>query len=435
MLKPIHDTILERLQDVMLHRLPDGKTNLAILIPPGHGKTLLCHTLVEYGLGFFPDSLFLYTGYSTDKCAEETRKIGDVLQKPWYREIFPGVQLTKTAAQHFITSAGGEVYGVGVDGSITGFRAGQKRPEFGGAIIVDDPTKAQDARSLATLLECRRWYTGTLLSRKNRDDTPIVLIMQRLNPDDLMGHILKTESDRWHVVKAQGLQEDGTALWEETKTAAEWLRLKRVDEFTFWSQGQQEPVMPGGNIIKREWWKYYGGTYNVDSLVFMTADTGIKDKDTSDPSSIGVWHATQGTLDLLDRIKGRWTFPDQTRLIHQLYKKYEQYGVSCLYIEDKATGDPIARHLSSLGVKCSLWRPKDYGFPEDKLGRVRMSTWYLEAGRVRLPDDRPDITEPFVDECAAFSGLPTDHDDDVDCLTMAISVWKWKGGGADVRAA
>jgi hypothetical protein len=33
--------------------------------------------------------------------------------------------------------------------------AGQKCPGFGGCIIVDDPMKAPDARSLATL---RRWY-------------------------------------------------------------------------------------------------------------------------------------------------------------------------------------------------------------------------------------------------------------------------------------
>jgi len=322
-----------------------------------------------------------------------------------------------------------------VDGGITGFGAGQKREAFGGAIIIDDPLRLQDARSEVMLRTTEEWYTGTLQSRKNTDRTPIILIMQRLHPNDLAGYILKTEADKWLVIKAPGLQEDGTALWEQTRSAAAWRKLREVDEFTFWSQGQQEPQNPGGNLIKREWWTWYGGTLKIVGPIFMTADTGIKDKDTADPSSIGVWHATDATLDLLDRIKGRWTFPDQTRLIYQLYLKYKALGVTALYVENKATGDPIARHLAQQGVPCVLWNPKDYHFPDDKLGRARMATWPIQAGRVRLPNDRPDITGPFIDECAAFSGLASDHDDDVDMMTMAVAVWRWKGGAADVQAA
>jgi phage terminase large subunit-like protein len=64
---------------------------------------------------------------------------------------------------------------------------------------------------------------------------------------------------------------------------------------------------------------------------------------------------------------------------------------------------------------------------------VKHSLFYIEAGRVRLPDDDPPWVQPFIDECAAFTGDGTSHDDRVDGLSMGCSIWSWKGGGRDVR--
>lgn len=42
---------------------------------------------------------------------------------------------------------GGMMYAVGSGGTITGYGAGKHRPGFGGAILIDDPHKADEARS------------------------------------------------------------------------------------------------------------------------------------------------------------------------------------------------------------------------------------------------------------------------------------------------
>ena len=195
--------------------------------------------------------------------------------------------------------------------------------------------------------------------------------------------------------------------------------------------------MPGGNIIKREWWKFYNAKdYNVDGLVFITADTGIKDKDTSDPSVFAAWHAGPRYLDLIGLERGRWAFPELKRRLHAFYQKHaERFGCNAVYIEDAASGDPLAHDLGEIGIPVTLWKPGDYQYPPDKLGRVRMSLWFIEGGRVRLPDDAPEITGPFVDECSAFTGQKSDTDDQVDVATMACSVCKWKGGFYDVQVA
>ena len=433
---PFHARILGLLQSIVLGSLPGGAKNLCINIPPGHGKTTLVKAFVAYGLGCFPDSQFIYTGYSSDLAEEQTRSIGRTLREPWYQEMFPDVRLTKTAADHFTTSDRGLVYGPGAGGTITGFRAGCKRPEFGGAIVVDDPLKAQDARSDVMLKSGISWYTGTLKSRANWDRTPIVLIMQRLNPDDLAGFVLKNEPGDWCLVKIPGLLPDGTALWPETKSARSMERLREVDEFTFWSQYQQEPQAPGGNMIKRAWWKYYDAAhYNQDGLIFITADTAVKDKDTSDYSCAVVWNASQNHLDAIDHIRGKWNYSDLKRRIKALYDKWRPAGCKFVYVEDAATGTPVCVDLGEMGLPMMPWLPGDYSFPVDKIGRVRMSLWYIEAGRVRLPNDNPEWVEPFLEECSAFSGAKSDTDDQVDVATMAVSIWKWKGGGADIAAA
>jgi phage terminase large subunit-like protein len=77
---------------------------------------------------------------------------------------------------------------------------------------------------------------------------------------------------------------------------------------------------------------------------------------------------------------------------------------------------------------------QDYDFPEDKVGRVKHSTWFIEAGRVRLPLDRDAICRRIIEECAAFNGDDSVNDDAVDALTTAISVWSYKGEGYDVKA-
>jgi phage terminase large subunit-like protein len=90
--------------------------------------------------------------------------------------------------------------------------------------------------------------------------------------------------------------------------------------------------------------------------------------------------------------------------------------------------------LREQGIPAVLWKPQDYSFPEDKVGRVKHSTWFIEAGRVRLPLDEKAICHRIIEECAAFNGDDGVNDDAVDALTMAVSVWCYKGGGYDVKA-
>ena len=73
-------------------------------------------------------------------------------------------------------------------------------------ILIDDPLKPEDALSKALRQACNEWFVHTLYSRLNdKRSGAIVIIMQRLHEDDLVGHVLGQEA--WEVVSFPAIAE------------------------------------------------------------------------------------------------------------------------------------------------------------------------------------------------------------------------------------
>ena len=294
---PYHRKMYAAITSWAAGTLPGGARNLAITIPPRHGKTLAAHDTVEWLFGMVPESRWLYTAYSADLAVSQTMRIRDALVSDWYRRMFPDTQVRGNRQNFVTTAAGGELYGVGMTGTLTGFGAGRKRREFGGAIVIDDPLSAEESRSATRRAHVNEWYTQTLKSRRNHDGTPILLIMQRLHTEDLVGHVLATEPGLWRVLKLSAMDEaTGEMLWPETFSRESAELMREVDPMTFYAQYQQEPMIPGGAMIKKEWWQWFDfdGRYRFDGMLFATADTAYKAKSTADASVIrrGTGHGT-----------------------------------------------------------------------------------------------------------------------------------------------
>ena len=432
---PFHRDIMDALTQCMVGKLPGGKTKLAINMPPGHGKTWLVESFIEWAQGIFPDARSIYTSYSDDMAELSTVAVRSVIESEWYTDIFPWVKLKDVKRKdHFKTVEGGYVKGAGLNGTIRGFRGGRMRRDYGGCIVIDDPLKATNTDCSSESLSAFNTYTNTLENRRNRYDTPIIAIGQRVAPLDFFGRLYEAEKGQWHIMRFPGLNSTGEALWPEVKDEKYWQHLQELDECAFWAQGMQNPIVPGGNLIKRSWWKYYNPeTYDVTGLVIITADTAMKKNDRSDNHSLQCWHLTGEHCDLIDECSGKWDFPLLMRKSKEFWDKWGKFGVQAFYIEEKATGIPLATMLDQVGVQCVLWNPTKYRFPIDKLGRVKFANFYIEAGRIRLPINSP-ITDNMVNQAAQFTGDDSVKDDSVDAMTMAVSIWKSKGGGWDVEA-
>jgi hypothetical protein len=147
--------------------------------------------LPAYMLGQNPAKKIVYVSYSqslSEKHSSDNRRL---VESPWYRSVFPAVRLVRSTAAEIETAHGGYRLATSTEGTLTG--------RGGGPVIIDDPLNANDGYSNTAREAVNRWYSQTLLSRLNDPSMgTIIVIMQRLHEDDLVGYITKLE--QWEVL-------------------------------------------------------------------------------------------------------------------------------------------------------------------------------------------------------------------------------------------
>lgn len=423
---PFHRRIFAAMRQWVCGKLPDCKRNLAICMPPRHGKTFIARDLVAWGLGCFPDSEWIYTSCSAKLAITQTLSIKTTVSSDWYQRVFSyvGVLPGKGRQDQFSTPAGGSVYGVGVGGTITGFGAGKKRAEFGGGIIIDDPLQARDAYSEAVREGCNTWYSQVLYSRRNSDNTPVLLIMQRLHEADLVGYIMEREPDLWHIMQIPVRDEAGQVLWPETFSADTAARMEELDPFAFSSQYMQQPTPLGGAMVKADWIQRYNEPPAISTLL-ITMDTALKTGEHNDFSVLACWGSDGCNVYLLDIERGKWEAPDLLDRTAAFLRKHRprrptKVRVRGVMIEDKASGTGL---IQSLRRDESLRDMPIIAVPRgrDKVSRVNDILPFIRAGRLHVPDSAPWLPA-YMGELAAFSpAMSHKHDDQVDVTVDALT--------------
>jgi phage terminase large subunit len=199
-----------------------------------------------------------------------------------------------------------------------------------------------------------------------------------------------------------------------------------------------EPGLIENQLINPEWWRYYESRDAVIKIctgMFITADTAYKTGTLNDYSAIQLWGYESGQrLYLLDQIRGKWQFPDLIARIEEFTRQScllsSHIVPSRIYIEDKASGISLVQTLARKSMNVVAWKPKDYQFPEDKVGRANEASLIISMGNVFIPKNAAWVSA-FVTECAEFTEDEDeyDFDDQVDALTMAIAIWRKMGGG------
>lgn len=429
---PFHRRIFRALTRWVTSSLPGGKRNLAVCMPPRHGKTFIARDLVAWGLGAWPDSEWIYTSCSAQLAVAQTVAIRAAVSADWYRAAFPwvGVLPGKGRQDYFATPAGGAVYGVGVGGTITGFGAGKKRREFGGGIVIDDPMQAKDAYSEAVRERCNTWYSQTLYSRRNADGTPVLLIMQRLHERDLVGYLLEREPELWEVLQIPARDGEGRMLWPETFSADTAERMAALDPFAFSAQYMQRPTPAGGAMFRRDMIRRCDTPPRM-ARCGIFADTALKEGERNDYSVL-LYAGTDGNdLYVLDVDRGRWTAPallDHAVAFWERHKPHRIHNPARFvgfHVEDKASGTGLIQTLrarTSIPV-IAVQRNRD------KVSRANDVLPYVAGGRLVVPEGTV-WAEPLLSELCAFSPAMTHaHDDQVDTVVDAIATLLLPGGG------
>lgn len=259
-----HKIIAEVLDKVISGEIKKVIFNIA----PRYGKTEIgVKSFISKGLAVNPSARFIHLSYSDDLALDNSDEVRELVKSTDYQEMFPNVKVkpNSDSKKKWYTTEGGGVYATSAAGQVTGFGAGKVDDEdaedldnwlkgsngqlFGGALIIDDPIKPEDADSELIRERVNERYTSTLKNRVNSRNTPIIVIMQRLHENDLCGYLMTTEPGEWTVISLPCIEnyglENECALWEFKHTLAELKNMERVADKanspSFLRQYQQNP--------------------------------------------------------------------------------------------------------------------------------------------------------------------------------------------------
>lgn len=262
-----HRIICGVLDDVL-----SGKhTKVMINVSPRYSKTeIVVKNFISMGLGMNPQSKWIHLSYSDDLVRDNSRDIQNLMLMPEYQKLFD-TKPTSSNTRKWYTPEGGGLYAVSTGGQVTGFGAGLVDEEFdessldfmtmalnekfGGAIIIDDPIKPEDALSPVIRSKINARFDSTLRNRVNSRKTPIIIIGQRTHEQDLCGFLLEQEPGEWHVVSLPVIYQDADgadkALWPFKHTLEELRHLRELDPYIFDTQYMQNPKPLTGLMYER----------------------------------------------------------------------------------------------------------------------------------------------------------------------------------------
>ena len=114
-----------------------------------------------------------------------------------------------------------------------------------------------------------------------------------------------------------------------------------MGSLAFAAQYQQEPVPPGGNLIKWPWFKVYEDAPQVkrDDQIIVSWDTAMSAGELSDYSVCVVLQIQDGDIYVLDVLRERLEYPDLRRKVIDGHRRWSSLARNfALLIEDKGSG-------------------------------------------------------------------------------------------------
>ena len=414
----------------LIHLSVEGTHNFIANGIVSHNSEMVVRSFISWCLANNPKARFMHLSCSDDLVNDNSDAVRLILKNDAFRYLFPETEISRRtdAKDKWYTTQNGGLYAVSTGGQITGFGAGDfgdrqysgtgsDADGFGGAIVIDDPLKAQDAKSDTQRERINSIFTSTIENRVNNPGvTPIVLIMQRLHDHALAGFLLGGgNGEHWDSLVLPAIKEDGTPLWPEKHSIEQLERMKAADPETFAAQYMQSPMVATGNIFRREWFRFYDRKSLPSKFdkVFQSWDFTFKNASHSDNVCGTLWGKKGPDFYLLDCDCRKMGFVESVRAMLAMSERHPE--AIAKYVEAKANGEAIMDMLSGRVNGIISVTPK-----ESKLARAHAVTPLFQAGNVYLPDQSiaPWVYD-FIDEMTKFPNAA--HDDRVDSTTQALS--------------
>ena len=246
-----------------LTRVVNGEiTRLVINMPPRYGKTemaVIC--FIAWCIARNKASKFIHLSYSDDLALDNSAQVKEIVQSDEFQELWD-VELKRDSKSNkkWYTDTRGGVYSTAAGGAVTGFGAGSTNNSngFGGAIIIDDPLKVDDAESDKERSKVNKRLNTTIKSRVNSRETPIILIMQRVHDEDASGFVLDGGTgEEWEHLNISAETKDKKALWPWKHTWNELQTIRKADKYSYSGQYLQQPIPEDGIYFTKDSFNWY----------------------------------------------------------------------------------------------------------------------------------------------------------------------------------
>lgn len=407
---------------------------MLVNLPPGTGKSLIadvCWPAWEWAwLKAQRRQLtgWIFSSYSQDLMNGMARSCRDLLSSPWYQDRWP-LEILDQGTTDFRVAGGGRRVTTTIGAKATGFHADH--------FVIDDPVNQVKAGFTSTRTAdlirageyCLRVVPTRVLSKKG-DVTLLMQMLVRGDPSCVlidaggydrlclpMHHApARTCRTRWG---GDWRTTEGQLLVPERFTEPEVARLALELGVYASAQLEQDPGLPSGSIIRRDWVRYHGaGTDHPTPAGFddelLSADLTFSDGVSSDFVSIQHWGRLGARFYLLDQLLERLDFPNTLRAFQAMQLRAP--NALAKLVENKANGPALLATLER-SVRGLIAVPAN----KDKSERLRAVSPLHRAGQVyymNTPQGRA-----HAENMVSFPWTPDGHDDDVDTESMALAYW------------
>lgn len=401
---------------------------LLIETPPQHGKSLtVTESFPSWYLGKNPRARVIMASYNEDSARRFGRKNLEKVEQ-FGAPIFgvqPGGIWTKTEFE--LSNGWGRVISRGIMSGITGNPAN--------LLLIDDPIKNREEADSLTYRD-KLWdeWQNTLKTRLAAG-AKVIVINTPWHEDDFSARLIAHE-EHLRLIRIPVEAEEGDLLGRkigeplapELGKDKVWLEQMKASYTSDPTKGgmrawqalyQCAPRVEGGNMIRREWWKYYDPK---DIPFFPTTaisvDATFKDGEHNDFVAIQVWGKLGNNYYLRFSLNKHLDFPGTVAALRMLKKLYPE--TMYILIEDKANGSAIIQTLQSEFVGVIGINPRG-----GKVARVNAIAPAIESGHVFLPKDEA-WTEELIDQFTAFPAGA--HDDIVDSASQLLNFMLFTSG-------
>lgn len=399
--------IQKELEDALERAVAGQNQRLMIFCPPRHGKSEMCTVrFPAYCLHKRPYWKVIIGANNDKKATDFTRKMRNVC-----RIAKMNLSEDKAAAGEWETLQGGAILSAGMQTGVPGRGAN--------VLIIDDPVRNRaEANSKLISDKILDEFHDSFMTRLHQPNI-VIIILTRWSELDLAGRLLIDEPGNWRVICLPAIAEKndilgrglGEPLCPDLIPLEHMLHFRDNRPTTFESLYQQNPSIAAGNLVRREWFKYYDVLPDDIYRTVFSVDTAFKEKTTNDYSVILDWKQSPSSGYLYDVERERMTFP---RLRDRLISISARELPDLILVEDKASGISLIQDLQNstmlpiVPVKADISKTAR---GHQATGQYESGNIYHRRGAIWLPD--------YEHELLSFPNAA--HDDQFDATMHFIN--------------